>query len=316
MPDEKTIDGLTEIIKLRADRADGVKNPANGFPVLLMKAVNAQGGIDEKPDIDGAERALQILAQLIQNEAAEMATGQWGEVHDIEILCEAACLLKYFRCVEQMGDEDDGEPLAKEARDSLLKDIESFVSKRKVSTAERKKLATAGNALQDGSYPIDNAEDLHNAAVLARSGHGDVPAAKRLIAKRAKELGVSNPLGSGSAAKDAELSEEKTSVPEGGETGAENEAPDVNELVKSAVAEVSKAHEEAITELRDELAKVRATPIPGGPAMSAPADMRNAAQKAEKLVEAARFAKLADSVTDTDLKRYYTEHAAAAKAAA
>lgn len=52
----------------------------------------------------------------------------------------------------------------------------------------------ADGILTGNSYPIENAGDLHNAAILARSGHGDVAAAKRLIARRAHELGVANPL--------------------------------------------------------------------------------------------------------------------------
>ena len=66
--------------------------------------------------------------------------------------------------------------------------------KRDVAAAERRSLAGEGNALPDGSYPIKNTGDLRNAAVLARSGHGDVAAARRLIARRAGELGVANPL--------------------------------------------------------------------------------------------------------------------------
>jgi hypothetical protein len=58
-------------------------------------------------------------------------------------------------------------------------------------TAEgRKKAAAAGHALPGGSYPIEDKKHLHSAAVLAASGHGDVPAAKALIRKRARELGV------------------------------------------------------------------------------------------------------------------------------
>lgn len=72
------------------------------------------------------------------------------------------------------------------------------VGKRHVSQSERKRLAREGKAVvnPDGhiSYPIGTVEDLHNAATLARTGHGDVEAARRLIARRAKELGVKNPL--------------------------------------------------------------------------------------------------------------------------
>lgn len=58
-------------------------------------------------------------------------------------------------------------------------------------TAEgRRKAAKAGHALPDGSYPIEDVKHLHSAATLAASGHGNVSAAKALIRKRARELGV------------------------------------------------------------------------------------------------------------------------------
>jgi hypothetical protein len=68
------------------------------------------------------------------------------------------------------------------------------IQKKFHSAKNRRKLAASKNALPNGSYPIGDATDLKNAATLARSGHGDVPAAKRLISRRAQELGVSNPL--------------------------------------------------------------------------------------------------------------------------
>jgi hypothetical protein len=68
------------------------------------------------------------------------------------------------------------------------------VQKKFHSSKNRKKLAAQGNALPDGSYPIADTEDLQNAATLARSGHGDAAAAKRLVARRAKQLGAKNPL--------------------------------------------------------------------------------------------------------------------------
>lgn len=71
---------------------------------------------------------------------------------------------------------------------------EEDVFKRNIDTATRRRLASEGKALPNLSYPIENAEDLGNAATLARSGHGDVGAARKLIARRAKELGVANPL--------------------------------------------------------------------------------------------------------------------------
>lgn len=59
-----------------------------------------------------------------------------------------------------------------------------------VTQAERDKAKKNNNSLPDGSYPIEDAKHLHSAAILAASGHGDVAAAKSLIRRRAKELGV------------------------------------------------------------------------------------------------------------------------------
>lgn len=97
-----------------------------------------------------------------------------------------------------------GKPLARKRKDDEeegmdikktdLEALEGLVFKRDIDTATRKKLAGEGKALGDGSYPIENATDLKNAAILARSGHGNVSGAKALISRRAKALGVANPL--------------------------------------------------------------------------------------------------------------------------
>lgn len=59
-----------------------------------------------------------------------------------------------------------------------------------VPKAERDKAKAAGNSLPDGSYPINNVDQLKAAAILAASHHGDWQAAQTLIRRRAKELGV------------------------------------------------------------------------------------------------------------------------------
>lgn len=60
--------------------------------------------------------------------------------------------------------------------------------------AERMKLAKMGHALPDGSFPIRNADELHKAMDRAHQGNNE-GAAKALIRKRAKELGVKLPVG-------------------------------------------------------------------------------------------------------------------------
>ena len=83
------------------------------------------------------------------------------------------------------------------------------------------------SALGDGSYPIENEEDLHNAAILARSGHGDVAAAKRLIARRAKELKVPNPLAAQKSADEPQDAPEPVEQDEAVEKTAD--APEASE---------------------------------------------------------------------------------------
>jgi hypothetical protein len=68
------------------------------------------------------------------------------------------------------------------------------VAERDLGKQERMSLAMKGQALEDGSYPIPDVAHLHSAIVLAQSGHGDVAGAKRLIKKRATELGASDAL--------------------------------------------------------------------------------------------------------------------------
>jgi hypothetical protein len=305
--------GLTELVDIDPERVDLVKNPANGFPILVMKAVNAQGGIDEKPDIAGAQSVIQQLARLISAEADEMAVGQWDEAYDIQLLCEAVSLMRCFVRNEQWGDEDDGEPMAKS-----LEDAAAYVIKRKISAAERKRLASEGNALPDGSYPVENEGDLHNAAILARSGHGDVAAAKRLIAKRAKELGVSNPLAN-DMSKESEVSEKDNTpqtspAPEAPEAGAPVEKS-AAELLDEAVAKAVNPLQEVIKGLEAEMAVLKSTPIPGGPVVTVPGAQRTTAERAHQAAEAARFRGLAKSVTDQDLVRFYETKAEEAEKA-
>lgn len=63
-----------------------------------------------------------------------------------------------------------------------------------LNTAERRQLAKEGKALPDGSFPIRDSTDLQAAMTRAHQG-GNETAAKGLIRKRAKQLGVKLPSG-------------------------------------------------------------------------------------------------------------------------
>ena len=107
---------------------------------------------------------------------------------------------------------------------------------REFSADQRREQASAGNALPDGSYPIPDKDALRRAAILARSGHGNAAAARRLIARRARELGVANPLDQSDDVSKSETVEapvEAPAVP----VAEKAEAP---EVVKEAEPEVTK----------------------------------------------------------------------------
>lgn len=68
-----------------------------------------------------------------------------------------------------------------------------MVSKRDFSTAQRKKLASTGAAMPDGSYPIKSEQDLKNAIrAIGRTQPVQRPAVRKHIKQRAKALGLEN----------------------------------------------------------------------------------------------------------------------------
>lgn len=67
------------------------------------------------------------------------------------------------------------------------------VEKRSFTAAERREAASAGTAMKDGSYPIENKDDLDN-AIRAFGRAKNKPATKRHIIRRAKALGATDKL--------------------------------------------------------------------------------------------------------------------------
>lgn len=94
---------------------------------------------------------------------------------------------------ERVSEALDADPAARfhvHALDGQFGDLTRALVMLDVSAGERKLAVKEGNSLPDGSYPIRNTAQLHSAAILAASGHGDAAGAKKLIRRRAKELGV------------------------------------------------------------------------------------------------------------------------------
>lgn len=177
-----------------ASDGDSAAGKSTAADVLdeALKAVKAvrRGKVDEAPDVDLGKQILVLLGKAIENEAQEIAAGFGEEVRDVSMLTEAAQMVQMWVAGEQTAPIDGAS--VKGAWSYPADDLAK--ADRKFSEDDRKRNAKEGNALPDGSYPIPDKDALRRAAILARSGHGNVAAAKRLIARRAKELGVPNPL--------------------------------------------------------------------------------------------------------------------------
>jgi len=122
---------------------------------------------------------------------------------DVSVAFSPADLAKLQTYAQKLGEEDAAFKVVGDAEEAFL-----GKAHRKFGARRRRQLAGSGNALADGSYPIPDADALRRASVLARSGHGNVAAARRLIARRAKELKVPNPLSENDAVKEEETVED------------------------------------------------------------------------------------------------------------
>jgi hypothetical protein len=252
---------LTEFEAIEVHQVKGVGKGANGFPHLLLKGLAPPAEETSAPDAEPAE-VLAGTDAMAGKSAAE----------------DGLLELMGLRSIE----EDD-------ALGDVAKDSRTFTA------AERKKHAAAGQALPDGSYPIPDKDALRRAAILARSGHGDVKAAKRLIARRARELGVPNPLDEddkASSSAKAVVAEEATTVD--------------TEAIDQAVAKALASSEERFTALEGELSKAKAMigemaarPVHGGPVLSAAAHHQvPKAETADWAAKAAAYRQRAEEVSD------------------
>lgn len=280
-PAEDTTTEITELEKVEVDRVDGVSSGANGFPILMMKAIAepvtvegltavvdavkqagppdwhpqaatlarlgaaapavpaaalfkavADGVVNEQPDIDGGQQAIELIAKLIGYEADEVAAGCYGETYDIGLLVNAIECLKCW-----LGREE------------------------------------AGHDGQDPDSPV-MAGIVMDAAKAAPVLPAVVP-----VAEETKSVDTDD------AGRDKEL---------------------LKSLVSAAVTEATKGAQEELQALRVELAKVKATPIPGGPVMSI-AQPPAATRDETKAAKAAKYRRLADEVSDPDTADAYRQ---------
>lgn len=286
---------------------------------LITKALDAKAALDQHKldeladghdDVDGAMEAIAVIARLIMSEASDLADGQIHELYDIDLLMEAAKALKWYMAAEE--GQCDLRNMTYAADAEITKDITSAITvnqyrkhlgleeleqdfalavldrleKRQFTAAQRQRAAASGAAMPGGRYPIENSSDLHNAIHAIGRGKGSHEAIRQHIIARAKKLGLTDQL-----PEDWNVGAKKTTkTPEAAEVttqAAEGTTETVDEIVKAAVAEVTKASEERIAALEAELTKVKAQPVPGGPVLLA--GSATAPAKDDTLTKAAEY---------------------------
>lgn len=152
IPDEQ---GFTELVDPSVPRVDLVDLPANGAPGWLLMKQDAQAGLM-------SPEAIRDLIGKAADEpppAAQDTVTMSGSPGAIAKLIHAAAVRQ--------------------------------VAKAKYDTADRKRMA-GHEAMDDGSYPIADREDLTDAIHAVGRGGADHDAIRRHIAARAKALGASS----------------------------------------------------------------------------------------------------------------------------
>lgn len=326
----KAVGADSELKPVEAEPDDaGLSDDDRAKAIDLVKTIGPDGELDEQPDIEGGQQAITLIAKLISYEAAELAAGHLDEACDISLLVSAVECLKCWLAKEQgaqNGEDDDAisyvalaakfgwTPAEVDAMPQEAKSALAALAKRDFSAQERRDAADSGAAMPDGSFPIHNREDLENAIKLA--GHAKDPAAaKAHIKQRARALGAEDMIPD--SWKTAEPDTTKTTEADLRKFVSKDE---VNDLVKAAITKATEASEERfkaleaaseerVKALEAELAKVRATPIPGGPVVTATATTRQTRQS-DDLNKAAYYEQMATQVQDPQAAAGYRQKAA------
>jgi hypothetical protein len=189
-----------------------VKSADDGTPEYTGEVFGDSGQIAKMLSDDAAEKSVSLTGDISEFVLPDDLTVSFTPA-DMARLMQQKIIQKHYDELAQNAIEvpDAFKVIADAEQEILGKDHREF------SSGRRQELASSGHALPDGSYPVPDADALRRAAILARSGHGNVAAARRLIARRAKELGVSNPLDEDDKVKkEAEIPEAavKEDVPE------------------------------------------------------------------------------------------------------
>jgi hypothetical protein len=176
---------LFEIAK--ADESGGGLEPVDGA-LVVEKTDAAAFGIAE--DVygqlpQGVRTALTSLAAAGAVVSAEVAKTEATEEAAGTVVMSPSILLKV-----------EGQPVTEELIQGLVDERVAErlaqLGKADLTAAGRRRAASAGAAMPDGSYPITSKADLRKAVKTVGRGNADHDAIRKHIIKRAKALGLEN----------------------------------------------------------------------------------------------------------------------------
>lgn len=159
-----------------------------------VRAVHPSGALDVEPK----HEAMMHGSGTIRFGPEDVAAGRIGPVRDLQ--------RRGFLPVLRGQGKAQAIPIARPGmgapeylqRAHARQLMASVLEERDFSQERREQLAKKGHALREGGkvvFPIENREDLDNAAGLWKSGHHQTPAAKAHIRRQAKRLGAPDPFG-------------------------------------------------------------------------------------------------------------------------
>lgn len=287
---------------------------------VLAKAMNG-GQVDEAPDISTGRQVMTLLGQAIGSEAEELGAGHYDEVADVRMLARAADIVSCWIAREkavQAGQDPNmacgccewctgigcgccpgcGAGMVMcSAADEAVKAAESTASQNDLPDSAFAFIESGGKKDADGKttprslrhFPVHDKAHASNAlARLSSSPFGDK--AKSKVHAAAKKFGIDV----SDAAKGA--------VAEGATTVQDDQQGDDGQIAKAVADAVTKATEplkELKTELESVLAKVKATPIPGGPVLSsAVRTIAGQTDGSDHAAKSAYYREMAETVTD------------------
>ncbi|MDE3075596.1 MAG: hypothetical protein KGJ86_09210, partial [Chloroflexota bacterium] len=167
---------MTELYDADLRRVDLVKEGANGVPRFLIakQAGDGQGLVPPE-----------MVRELIGKQAAPEPAPERDD-GQVTVKGSPAAIAKLIHAASQRADSRD-----EDAELAVSKAVYEAVVKEKYSTGDRKHMA-GNEAMEDGSYPVKDEEDLKNAIRAVGRGGSSHNAIRRHVVSRAKSLGKSS----------------------------------------------------------------------------------------------------------------------------